>query len=149
MLGNKQVQYCHQNDTGATTVETAITIFPVMFILIAFIQLTLLALSFGSMHFALNKAARWGSIGTVYTGLSREDSIKSRFTKAAVGLPFDVSDAEFSICPATNPACSIADNSAGTGGQFVILRATKPMAFFFGLGNFSVSAQLLMKNEPF
>ena len=136
------------NESGATTVETSVTVFPFMLIMIGIIQLTLLSVSLSSMQFALNRAARWGLIGNIMDNqTTREGSITKKFQDTAAILPIDVSDVSVYICSTANPNCT-SSNATGSG-QFMVLRAVKPVQYFFGLGSFELSARLLVRNEPF
>jgi len=137
-----------RDEKGATTLETALTIFPAMLLILGIIQLSVLALNMNSLQFALNTAARWGSVGQKMPGLTREASIESKIRAVASSISLDTSDLTISICPALDPTCSV--NNAGGANSYFIIRATKANPLkVIGLGSLGVSAKVIIKNEPF
>lgn len=136
------------NENGATTVETAVTIFPFMLVILGLIQITLFSFNLASIQYSLNRAARFGLLGVTLAGQpSREASILKRFEETANALSIDTTGVSLKICPVANPGC--ATNNAGGSGQYVVLTATKVVQSILGFGDLSVSAKVLVRNEPF
>ncbi len=139
-------------EQGATTLETALTIFPTMLFVVGMLQLSILALNINSLQYALNRAARWGSIGDSLPSMSREQSIETVVKNVADSIALDTSDLTISICPTLDPTCAStggANNAGGANSYFVIKASKGNPINILGLGSLAVTAQVVIKNEPF
>ena len=132
---------------GVTTVEVSLSIFPALLIVIGLLQLSLLAMNSLTLQYSLQKAVRFGILGSAGTYASRSAAIDDIVRQSAQANGIDSSNITVTICPESNPTCAVSD--PGSGGQFVILSATKPAISVFGVGLFPVAAKVIARNEPF
>lgn len=135
------------NESGATTLETAITILPFLILVLGFIQICLIAFSAFSVQYAVNRSVRWGVTDSVLVpGETRFESIQNRLTQELQTLTINTDNLQVNMCNGAVSNCTGQD--AGGSSSFVTLQATVPVYSFFG-GNFQVTGTAVAKNEPF
>ena len=146
------VRRCSKSEKGAVSVETAFSFLPFAAILFGLIHLIFYAHTVMSLQFALSKATRWGILGLTLTDtggnvLSRESSIRQRFDDASRTYGVSPDDVTLRICPTSLPNC--ATSVAPGADQWMVIVAEKPPRTFFGLGTYTPTARIVVKNEPF
>lgn len=105
----------------------------------------------GYMSFALQRAvtdaAHWGAVGTSLPSMSREDSIKVRFSEFAAGMGVDVDTTNLRICPLLDPNCTT--NNAAGPNQYFIVRYDHPTMLFALPMSMTLASGTAARNEPF
>lgn len=135
------------NEKGATTLETAITIGPFLLLVLGFIQLCLLAYGAFSVQYSVNRSIRWGVTSReLVVGEDRFTSIQNRVAHELRTLQLDTSGLIVNMCQGAVSNCNNQD--AGGASSFVTLRATIPVFSFIG-NQFHVTGTAVAKNEPF
>ena len=136
-----------KSETGATTVEVAITIFPFMLLVLGVIQLCILCYTSFATQYSVNASIRWGITKEIFVeGETRYDSIKNRLISQLNSFYLNTKNVKINMCKGVSAKCK--DKDAGTSGDFITLQGRVPVYSIIGR-EFYVLGKAVAKNEPF
>ena len=131
----------YENEKGATTLETAITILPFLLFLFGIIQLCLVAYTAFTLQFSVNNCARWGIVdGATYA------EIQTLLQQELSTYQINTSSLQVNLCQGIVSNCNLQEE--GSSNSFITLQATVNAPSVMGW-NFPVTGKVVAKNEPF
>jgi hypothetical protein len=141
------------DSTGTSLVETAIITPLLLLLTFAIVDFALILYAYLALENGVGQATRYGVTGSVITGLSREESIKSAMREATPTLTIDDGAFAFSHLRPGGAAWL-----GGPGGPNDIEKVTVNYTWtlmtplvrpFFEDGKITLVVESAMKNEPF
>jgi hypothetical protein len=140
------------NHKGAVILEGAISIFVFLFVAIIGLQLLIFSYHSAALHYSIAKTARFATLGKGAASPGyRVDDIKAYLINQVriYGISLDVDDINICVSSPLAIGCTSANEFAGEGLDWVMLRASKPIDYVTFFRPLTLSAQIVMKNEPF
>ena len=122
---------------GAVMLETVIALTVFAGTMFMSIDLGRIGLELMTLHSTVKQAARWGSMGVVTDGLTREQTIQNRAKQLwqEWGMSPDSLTVNINTLPAGSELNNVIPNKAGTRGDYLIVEGTltTSMGSFLGI----------------
>ncbi len=141
-------------ERGAIMLEAAIG-FP-LFLLIFGGGIELIRFCFYviGLQLVVTNGVRASSIGNCGTGVVNciptvsAEHVKARILSEAAAVGIGLSPESVCIRAESNLDCTQGQDTTGKSKELVVVRVSRPFFFFFGLGELTVRAAALARNEP-